>query len=108
MYSNQHKWIQIAQMTMDCVISILAFILAGIVRFKGLYSFVNTIGFKEILLVIIIGSFISFAVSGMHKAFFQRGYFHELYRVFIYSVFVRKLQLQVEQMGNRVAGDQTA
>ena len=88
MYSNQHKWIQIAQMTMDCVISILAFILAGIVRFKGLNPFVNTISFKEILLVIIIGSCISFVVCRMQKAFFQRGYFQELYRVFIYSILI--------------------
>ena len=88
MYSNQYKWIQIAQITLDCIISIASFILAGILRFANFQTFIDTISFKEFVLVIIIGSIISFVASGMYRNFFKRGYFHEFNRVFIYSFII--------------------
>lgn len=86
MYKNQHRWIQLTLMFIDCALSILAFIAAGIWRYGKILNFINTTECNEIILVIIISSFISFLISGLYRDIFVRGYLHEFNRVFIHCI----------------------
>ena len=85
MYRNQYRWIQIFLILIECIIAVVAFILAGILRFGNLGTFLQRIDFNEMLLIVVLASSTSFILSGMYKNFFHRGYLHEFNRVVIYS-----------------------
>ena len=88
MYRNQHKWIQLALLLIDAIISFLSLLLAGIVRFKSFHIFSTTTDLfvlSNILLISILGSFF---LSKIYRNFFKRGYFIELIHVISYNFLV--------------------
>jgi exopolysaccharide biosynthesis polyprenyl glycosylphosphotransferase len=88
MYKDQHKWIQIALMLFDWLISILAFIAAGMWRFGDFAKFLNTTDSKELIIVTLLASIVAFVFSRMYENFFVRGYLHEILKGFVYTLWI--------------------
>ncbi len=88
MYKNQHKWLQIALMIVDSLISLVAILIAGILRYGSIRLFFLTINLIEIVPMVVISSCVAFTFSHMYRDFFKRGYFLELQRVFIFSFLI--------------------
>ncbi len=88
MYKDQHKWIQLMLMLVDGMITIFAFILAGMLRYRNLAEFFRTVNLSELVIVAAFSSLLAFVITKMFKEFFKRGYLMELQRVMLYSLSV--------------------
>jgi len=88
MYRNQHKWIQLALLFIDVIISFISLLLAGIVRFKSFHAFAATTDLVELSTILLISSLGSFFLSKIYRNFFKRGYFIELIHVTSYNFLV--------------------
>ncbi len=72
MYKNQYWWLRIALIIWDCIISICAFFLAGIVRFGNCNQFFMATNVTELCMVIILASVVAFLLSRMYQNFILR------------------------------------
>jgi exopolysaccharide biosynthesis polyprenyl glycosylphosphotransferase len=88
MYKDQHKWIQLALMLVDGVITIFSFILSGLLRYRSVLLFSQIVNFRELIIIAVLSSFIAFVLSKMYSEFFNRGYLRELQHVTIYALLV--------------------
>ena len=86
MYKDQQKWLEIALIILDAVISGFAFILAGIMRYGSIIQFSYTVDFIELMFVTILFSGAAFIIAKMYNKFSTRGYLRELHHVMIYSI----------------------
>lgn len=82
MYKDQNKWLRVALISWDCIISIVAIMLAGIWRFGGLTSFFIATDVEKLCVISLLVSLIAFMMSRMYQKFIIRGYFQE----FLYDI----------------------
>jgi exopolysaccharide biosynthesis polyprenyl glycosylphosphotransferase len=87
-YKDQHKWIQLALMFVDSVLSLLAILLAGLLRYGTMQRFAGTVDFVELIIIALLSNFTAFIISKMYGDFFKRGYLRELQHVTLYSLLV--------------------
>jgi len=88
MYRNQHKWIQLALLFFDWIISALSLLIAGILRFKSYQVFSATTDFSDLIIILAIASFSSYFICQMYRNFFIRGYLRELIHICSYNFLV--------------------
>jgi exopolysaccharide biosynthesis polyprenyl glycosylphosphotransferase len=88
MYKDQHKWIQLALMLADGIITIFSFVLSGLLRYRSMLLFSQSVNFRELIFIAVLSSFIAFVLSKMYSEFFNRGYLRELQHVTIYALLV--------------------
>lgn len=88
MYKNRHRWILIALMVVDCMISLAAIFFAGMMRYSTVRLFFRTINLVEIVPIVLISTCIAFVISHMYRDFFKRGYLLELQHTAIFSFLI--------------------
>ncbi len=93
MYKDEYWWLRIALIIWDCIMSLFAFFIAGIIRFGSVGRFFSATNATELSVVIVLACVVAFVLSRMYQNFILRDLLRGLFQTIQYCFWIYTILL---------------